>query len=62
MTDAREYGRALYMLAEEENRCDEIRTDAEAVREILRDNPESIKLLDILRSLCGHRICTQRKF
>ena len=46
MTDAREYGRALYMLAEEENRCDEIRTDAEAVREILRDNPEYIKLLD----------------
>ena len=46
MTDAREYGRALYMLAEEENRCDEIRTDAEVVKELLRDNPEYVKLLD----------------
>ena len=46
MTKINEYARALFLLSEEEGRCESILRDAEAVYSILSDNPEYEKLLD----------------
>lgn len=46
MTDAREYGKALFMLAKEEDIADIVKSDAECLRQLISDNPEYTKLLD----------------
>ncbi|MBQ8372588.1 MAG: ATP synthase F1 subunit delta [Clostridia bacterium] len=46
MSAAYEYGRALFMLGEEEGISDGIKSDAQTVRAVLKENPEYIKLLD----------------
>ena len=46
MTDPKEYGRALYLLAEEEGVADDILSDAKAVRAAFSKNPEYAKLLN----------------
>ncbi len=46
MSEAYEYGRALFMLGEEDSLTDVIREDAHTVRAAFGDNPDYIKLLD----------------
>lgn len=46
MTDAREYGRALFQLAKESGRDDAVREDCLALNEAICKNPEYTKLLD----------------
>jgi F-type H+-transporting ATPase subunit delta len=46
MTDAREYGKALFLLSEDEGVTEEVRFDAECLQTLLSENPEYIRLLD----------------
>ena len=46
MTAYNEYGKALFLLAEEEGMLSEIKADVETVYAVLRDNPDYIKMLD----------------
>ena len=46
MTSAKEYGKALFLLAEEDSTTAAIAEEMESVREILRENPRYEKLLD----------------
>ncbi len=45
MTEANEYGKALFLITEEDGLSDKILTDVRTAESILRDNPEYIKLL-----------------
>jgi len=58
MTDsnAKEYGKALFLLADEAKRADEIKSDVEAVLEVLKENPEYKKLLDTPALSKGERL------
>lgn len=46
MIDANEYGRALFLLAEEEGVTDAVLEDARILEASIRSNPDYIKLLD----------------
>ena len=46
MTGASEYGKALFMLSEEEGKTESALAEIKAVADILKKNPEYIKLLD----------------
>lgn len=46
MTAYNEYGRALFLLAEEESNIEVIRTDAGIILSILSENPEYTRILD----------------
>ena len=46
MIDAKEYGKALFLLTEQEETTAAVAEELEAVREILRENPRYEKLLD----------------
>lgn len=46
MTAGKEYGRALFMLAEECNTTDKVLADITAADEIFNNNPKYVKLLD----------------
>ena len=46
MIDAKEYGKALFLLTEEDGTTAAVAEELEAVREILRENPRYEKLLD----------------
>ena len=46
MTSAKEYGKALFLLAQEDGTTAVIAEELESVREILRENPRYEKLLD----------------
>ena len=44
--NAAEYGKALFLLAKEENLCDRIKSEGEAIVTLLSQNPKYITLLD----------------
>ena len=44
--NAQEYGKALFLLADEESIADQIKQEAECVAKILLDNPKYVTLLD----------------
>lgn len=46
MTDAKEYGRALFLITEEDSTSDNVLTDVKTVERILKTNPDYIKLID----------------
>ena len=46
MIDAKEYGKALFLLTEEDGTTAAVAEELEALREILRENPRYEKLLD----------------
>lgn len=46
MTDAKEYGKALFMLAEEDGRADEVLFQCRFILDSLNESPSYIKLLD----------------
>lgn len=46
MTDAKEYGKALFLLTEEENVTDTVLADLKIAKEVLLQNPAYEKLLD----------------
>lgn len=46
MTAYNEYGKALFLLAEEEGKLSEIKADVEAVCAVLKETPDYIKTLD----------------
>ena len=46
MIDAKEYGRALFLITEEENLSDKVLADVKTAEKSLRLNPEYVKLLD----------------
>lgn len=46
MTDAKEYGRALFLLAQESGTADTILCDCADVAQVIKENPDYIKLLD----------------
>ena len=46
MIDAKEYGKALFLLTEEDGTTAAVAGELEALREILRENPRYEKLLD----------------
>ena len=46
MIDAKEYGRALFLITEEENLSDKVLADVKTAEKALRLNPEYVKLLD----------------
>ncbi len=45
MTEANEYGKALFMITEEESLSDKMLTDVRTAESIFKDNPDYIKLL-----------------
>lgn len=46
MIDAKEYGRALFLITEEDRLSDKVLADVKTAERILADNPEYIKLLN----------------
>ena len=46
MTDAKEYGRALFLITEEDSVSDKVRTDVKTAESALMANPEYIKMID----------------
>ena len=46
MTNASEYGKALFLLCEELGSTDRVKADVAVLRAVIRENPELIKLLD----------------
>ncbi len=46
MTDAKEYGRALFLITEEDSVSDTVLKDVKAAERILNENPDYIKLID----------------
>ncbi|MBR7161982.1 MAG: ATP synthase F1 subunit delta [Clostridia bacterium] len=46
MIDAKEYGKALFLLTEEDGTTEAVAEDLQAVRKLLRENPRYEKLLD----------------
>ena len=46
MIDAKEYGKALFLLAQEEGTTDVVAEDLKTVQKLLRENPRYVKLLD----------------
>ena len=46
MTDANEYGKALFLITEEEGLSDKILADVRAAECVLMSNPDYVKLLD----------------
>ena len=46
MIDAKEYGKALFLLAQEEGMADVVAEDLKTVKKLLRENPKYEKLLD----------------
>ena len=46
MIDAKEYGKALFLLTQEDGTGDAVAEDMETVRKLLRENPKYEKLLD----------------
>ena len=46
MTDPKEYGKALFMLAEERGSTEAIKVDAECLIEVFAQNPDYVRLLD----------------
>jgi len=46
MTNAKEYGRALFLLSEEDGTTAAVAEELDAVRKILREHPRYEKLLD----------------
>ena len=46
MTEANEYGRALFLITEEDGLSDKILNDVKTVERALNDNPDYVKLLD----------------
>ena len=46
MIDAKEYGKALFLLAQEEGTTDVVSEDLKTVKKLLRENPRYEKLLD----------------
>ena len=46
MIDAKEYGRALFLITEEDRTSDKVLADIKTAERALADNPEYVKLLD----------------
>lgn len=46
MIDAKEYGKALFLLTEEDGTTETVAEDLKTVRKLLRENPRYVKLLD----------------
>ena len=46
MIDAKEYGRALFLITEEENLSDKVLADVKIAEGVLKKNPDYVKLLD----------------
>ena len=46
MTDAKEYGKALFLITEEDGLSDKIISDVKAAECVLKSNPDYVKLLD----------------
>lgn len=46
MTDANEYGKALFLITEEDGVSDKILADVKTAERVLRSNPDYVKLLD----------------
>ncbi len=46
MTDANEYGKALFLITEEDGVSDKILADVKTAESVLRSNPDYLKLLD----------------
>ncbi len=46
MTDAYEYGKALFLITEEDGCTEEALSEVNSVRSILKSNPEYVKILD----------------
>lgn len=46
MTDAKEYGKALFMLADECGAVDKIAGDVELARSVMREHPDYVKILN----------------
>ena len=46
MTDAMEYGKALFLITEEDGKSDNVLSDVQTAERVLKLNPEYVKLLD----------------
>ena len=46
MTDAKEYGKALFLITEEDGTTEQVLSDIKTVRSVLENNPDYTKLLD----------------
>ena len=46
MTDAKEYGKALFLITEEDGLSDKVISDVKAAERVLSSNPDYVKLLD----------------
>ena len=46
MTDAIEYGKALFLITEEDGKSDNVLSDVQAAERVLKLNPDYVKLLD----------------
>ena len=46
MTDAMEYGKALFLITEEDGKSDKVLSDVQTAEQVLKSNPEYVKLLD----------------
>ena len=46
MKDAREYGRALFLITEEDSASDKVLAEVKTAECVFKDNPEYVKLLD----------------
>ena len=46
MTDMKEYASALFLLCKEEGNIDTVAKELVTLKEVLKENPEYVKLLD----------------
>ena len=46
MIDAKEYGKALFLITEEDSNSDKVLSDVKTAERAFKDNPEYVKLLD----------------
>lgn len=56
MTDIKEYGAALFLLAEEEGVADEVREDLLTLGSVINENPEYLKLINTPAVSKGERL------
>ena len=56
MTDAKEYGRALFLITEEDSVSDKLLSDVKTAERVLKDNPDYISLLDSPALSKGERV------
>lgn len=46
MTDAKEYGRALFLITEEDSVSDKVRLDVQSAESAIKANPDYVKIID----------------